>query len=89
MERIVKNVPGAVRKMDTGFGSGETDMNQFSSHPNHENRPLYEAVYFHRNCSITSRMLNRDFTPAALCSPTNAITPEQVIHHYSLNAQGQ
>jgi hypothetical protein len=42
-ELIVKNVPGRVRKMDTGFGSGEIDMNQFSSHPNHENRPLYEG----------------------------------------------
>jgi hypothetical protein len=25
------------------IGSGETDMNRFSSHPNHENRPLYEG----------------------------------------------
>jgi hypothetical protein len=25
---------------------------------------------------------SQGFTPAALCSPTNAITPEQVIHHH-------
>ena len=24
-------------------GSGETDMNRFGSHPNHENRTIYEG----------------------------------------------
>ena len=26
------------------LGSGETDVNRFDSHPNHENRPLYKGL---------------------------------------------
>jgi hypothetical protein len=37
MERKVKNVPGAGRRYDTVSGSGEPDMNRFSSHPDHKN----------------------------------------------------
>jgi len=42
MERKVKNVPGAVKRYNTVSGSGEPDMNRFSSHPDHENRRLFE-----------------------------------------------
>jgi hypothetical protein len=28
---------------DNKTGSGEPDMNQFGSHPNHENRKIYEG----------------------------------------------
>jgi hypothetical protein len=48
MIRIVKrwNFLGPERdekKVYRVFGYGEKDMKRFGSHPNHENRPLYEG----------------------------------------------